>query len=87
MHIFIKIQNTDKDLNEAIDTATRVVYYDGPLRLAVPYNYFLERLKEPPAGFLKSAFAIGLIVLAYSLPTAIGLMRLWSNIFSKTFDE
>ena len=68
-------QNPDKDLNEAVDAATRVVYYDDPLRLTVPYNYFLERHKEPPDGFLKSAFAIGLIVLAFSLPITIGRSR------------
>ena len=75
-------QNPDKDLNEAVDAATRVVYFDDPLRLTVPYNYFLERLKEPPDGILKSAFALGLIVFAFSLPITIGLMRLWSNILS-----
>ena len=35
-----------------------VVYYDDPLRLIVPYNYFLARLKRPHDGFMKSAFAL-----------------------------
>ena len=46
-------QRHEKDLDEAVAAATTLVYYNYPLRLAVPYVYRLEMLPEPPNGLLK----------------------------------
>ena len=46
-------QRHEKDLDEAVAAATTLVFYNDPLRLAVPYVYLLEMLLEPPDGLLK----------------------------------
>ena len=46
-------QRHEKYIDEAVAAATTLVYYNDPLRLAVPYVYILEMPTEPPDGLLK----------------------------------
>ena len=39
-------QINEKDLDEAVAATTTLVYYNDPLRLAVPYVYLLEILPK-----------------------------------------
>ena len=75
-------QRTEKDLDEAVQAASRIVYYDDPVRLAVPYEFLMARLPEPPDGLLKSALSLGLILLVYSLMIIKGILRLWLRLLS-----
>ena len=75
-------QKIEKDLDEATHEATKMVYYDDPLRLAEPYEFFLKRLPEPPDGILKSILSIGLILLVYILPVIKGLISLWYRLIT-----
>ena len=70
-------QRHEKYLDEAVAAATTLVYYNDPLRLAVPYVYLLEMLPEPPNGLLKSIFSLTLILIVYLYPILRGLTRLW----------
>ena len=54
-------QKHEKDLDKAVAAATTLVYYNDPLRLAVPYVHLLEMLPEPPNGLLKSILSLTLI--------------------------
>ena len=66
-------QRHEKDLDKVVAAATTLVYYNDPLRLAVPYVYLLEMLTEPPDGLLKSIFSLTLILIAYLYPILRGL--------------
>ena len=46
-------QRHEKYLDEAVAAATTLVFYDDPLRLAVPYVFLLEMLPDPPNVLLK----------------------------------
>ena len=70
-------QRHEKDLDEAVSAATTLVFYNDPLRLAVPYEYLLEMLPEPPDGLLKSLFSLPLILIVYLYPILRGLTCLW----------
>ena len=50
--------------------------------LAVPYEFLLARLPEPPDGLLKSALSLGLILLVYSLMIIKGILRLWLRLLA-----
>ena len=67
----------EKYLDKAVAAATTLVYYNDPLRLAVPYVYILEILTEPPDGLLKSILSLTLIIIVYLYPILRGLTRLW----------
>ena len=73
-------QTGEPDLDEAIAEATKLVYYDDPLHLAIPYNFFMEMLPEPPDGMLKSALAFTLILFVYMYPILRGIIRLWARL-------
>lgn len=75
-------QSPEKDLDEAVHAATAFVFYDDPLRLAVPYEYLFKRLPEPPDGMLKSILSLGLIFLIYFLIVFKGLIRLWYQLLT-----
>ena len=47
-------QRHEQDVDEAVAAPTTLVFYNDPLRLAVPYVYILEMLTEPSNGLLKS---------------------------------
>ena len=66
-------QSSEKDLDEAIQTATAIIYYDDPLRLAIPYEYLLEWLPEPPDGITKSLLSLTIIISIYSMIVIKGL--------------
>ena len=70
-------QRHETYLNEAVAAATTLVYYNDPLRLAVPYLYLLEILPEPHDGLLKSILSLALILILYLYPILRGLTRLW----------
>ena len=61
-------QRHEKDLDEAVSAATTLVYYNDPLRLAVPYVYLLEMLPESPDGLIKSILSLTLILIVYLYP-------------------
>ena len=67
-------------MEDAIEQATTVVYYDDPLHLAVPYTFFLERLPEPPDGLVKLVLSLTLILFVYMYPVVRGLTNLWSRL-------
>ena len=75
-------QSNEKDLDEAIQTATAIIYYDDPLHLAIPYEFLLERLPEPPDGITKSLLSLTIIISIYSMIVTKGLLRLWYQLIS-----
>ena len=72
-------QRIEKYLDEAVANTTVAVFHDDPLRLAIPYVYILERLPEPPDGYLKSMLALTLILFVHLYPTLRGLILLWTG--------
>ena len=83
-------QRPEKDLDKAVTAATASIFYNDPLHLAIPYNFFLECLPEPPDGFLKSVLSFRLILFVYLNPILRGLISLWlrhigAYTFSKLF--
>jgi len=58
-------QSPEKDLDEAVHAATAFVFYDDPLRLAVPYEYLFKRLPEPPHGMLNPFLTHGVIMASF----------------------
>ena len=42
-----------EDLDKAVADATVAIFHDDPLRLVILYVYILERLPEPPYGYMK----------------------------------
>ena len=75
---------------EAVAAASAAVFYDDPLHLSIPYTFFLERLPEPPDGFLKSVLYSTLILFLFLYPILWGLISLWlrhigAYNFSKIF--
>ena len=75
-------QSSEKDLDEAIHAATAFIYYDDPLRVAIPYEFLLKRLPEPPDGITKSILSMSIIIGIYSTIIAKGLIRLWYQLLS-----
>ena len=73
-------QSYIKDLDEAVHAATAFIYYDDPLRMAIPCEFLLRRLPEPPDGFTKGLLSLSLIISIYSLIVAKGLIRLWYQL-------
>ena len=69
-------QRHEKDLDEAVAAATTLVFYNDPLRLAVPCVYLLEILPEPPDGLLKSIFSLPIILIVYLYLILRGLICL-----------
>ena len=49
-------------MDEAVTAATASILYDDPLHLAILCTFFLERLPDPPNGFLKSVLSFTLII-------------------------
>ena len=78
-------QRIEKDLDEAVADATVAVFHDDPLRLAIPYVYILERLPEPPDGYIKSMLALTLILFVHLYPTLRGLTILWKKGITKIY--
>ena len=75
-------QSSEKDLDEAIQTATAIIYYDDPLSLAIPYEYLLKWLPEPPDGITKSLLSLTIIISIYSMIVIKGLICLWYQLIS-----
>ena len=76
-------QQSDKDLEYAVASATAIVFYDDPLNLAIPYIFLLLSLPGPPDGALKSMLSLTLILFVYFYPVVRGLILHWySNIFA-----
>ena len=73
-------QKREEDLDEAIAEAIKLVYYDDPLHLAIPYNFFMEMLPEPPDGILKSVFFTTLILFVYLYLIICSVLRLWMRL-------
>ena len=46
-------QKREKDLDKAVRPATRIVYYDEPLHLAITYEFLVKIFPEPLDGMLK----------------------------------
>ena len=63
------------------------MYYDDPLRLAVPYEYLYKALPEPPDGKLLKLFSIALIYFVYLFPILRGLLRLWCSLTLKLLKQ
>ena len=61
-------QRHEKDLDKAVAAANTLVYYNDPMRLAVPFVYLLEMLPDPPDGLLKSILSLTLIIIVYLYP-------------------
>jgi hypothetical protein len=49
---------------EAVDSATRQVYFDDPLRISAPYSFFRKRMGRPPDNdFTRFLAIVGNILL------------------------
>ena len=49
-------QKRGKYLDVAVEAATIIIYYDGPIRLAILYEFLVKGLSEPPDGILKTIY-------------------------------
>ena len=75
-------QKGDKDLEEAVEAASIVMYYDDPLRLSIPYEFLHKRLPKPPDGIIKASLTLGAILIIYAIPIFKGLIRLWIRLLA-----
>ena len=73
-------ESSAKDLDEAVHAAKAIIYYDDPLRMAIPYEFLLKRLPKPPDGITKGLLSLSLIISIYSWIVAKGLTRLWYQL-------
>ena len=78
-------QKREKYLDEAVEAVTRIIYCDGLLRLAIPYEFLVKLLPEPPVGMLKTIFSIGFILFVYMYPIIHGRICLWMILFAAHF--
>jgi hypothetical protein len=53
-------------VEEALDSATRRVYFDDPLRISEPFSFFRERAGRPPDNAFTRFLAISGIILLYA---------------------
>ena len=53
--------------------------------MAVPYNFLLERLPEPPDGTLKYMLSLIFIIFVYLYPVVRGLILHWSRSIFTSF--
>ena len=72
-------------MDEAVEAVTRIIYCDGLLRLAIPYEFLVKLLPEPPVGMLKTIFSIGFILFVYMYPITLGLIYLWMRLVTAYF--
>ena len=71
--------------DEAVENAHSIVYYDDPLRLAIPYEFLVKWLPEPPYVMLKTIFLIGPILFVYMYTITLGLIYLWMRLVTAYF--
>ena len=71
--------------DEAVENAHSIVYYDDPLRLAIPHEFLVKWLPEPPYGMLKTIFLIGPILFVYMYTITLGLIYLWMRLVTAYF--
>ena len=64
------------DCTEAIQAASKIVHFDDPLHLSVPYNYLASRLREPPDNAFTRAIAMLTIAAIFALVMLKGYSRL-----------
>ena len=76
-------QRIEKDLDKAVADATVAVFHDDPLLLAISYVFLMERLPEPPDGFLKSMLTLTLILFMNQYPILRGIKFLWTKVIAK----
>ena len=77
-------QQSDKYLENSVDSATDKVFYDS-LYVAIPYTLLLERLPDPPDGALKSMLSLIFIIFVYFYPVVRGLILHWSRSIFDSF--
>ncbi len=71
-------QSTDDDVSSAIEEASGPPLKQiwDPLRLAIPYRWISQALFKPPDCCLARLLTITLLVIAYSIPLAQGVLHL-----------
>ena len=62
-------EKLEKGLDYSVKASTIIVCYDEPLRLAIPYEFLVKRLQDPPYGVVKKYSQLDL----YSLYICIQL--------------
>ena len=72
-------------MDEAVEAVTRIIYCDGLLRLAIPYEFLVKLLPEPPVGMLKTIFSIGFILFVYMYPITLGIIYLCMRLVTAYF--
>jgi hypothetical protein len=73
-------QKINKDLDETVSAATAIKYYDDPLHLEIPYQFFMEMLPEPPDGLTKSILSLTLIIFVYLYPVFKALTKYYLKL-------
>ena len=57
-------EDTSNEVNNAVDSATKRVFFDDPLRISVPYCFLMKRAGKPPDNAFSRAIAfLGIVVI------------------------
>ena len=69
-------QKLETDLDVSDEAATRIVCYNDPLHLGIPYDCLEKIVSDPQDGMIKTIFSIGFILFVYMYPIIRGLIYL-----------
>ena len=80
-------QNENQKVLQTTAAASKDIYFDDPLRLSVPYQYFWERIPEPPDNDFMHVLACLSIVGIYCCFTVYATGLIFWHRISKRADE